>query len=155
MLVDWYSDGLYGFSIVKEGELELTKKTADGELTMNFPVPKGALEFVIEQNWRENGAVLTQVNGPLMQPLGILFAQVAAPTLGSGAGGRPAGGKPNIRTHSKRPCAQPTSGSSEKRRRTAAHGSDVSFSIDSSTLQSVIDPAGLQLNFTPKFRATT
>lgn len=153
--IDWYEQGLYNFNIVSDGELELTKKTADGVLKRSFLVPKGALEFSIEQNWSDNGAVLAQLNGPLMQPLGILFAQEPSSSLAApNAARRPSAG-PNIRINSTRPASAATSSSraGAKHRRTGC-GDTVNFSIDPSTLQQVIDSAGLQLNFAPEFRTT-
>lgn len=151
---DWYEQGLNSFALARDGELELKKKTADGVLSMNFPVPKGACEFNIEQNWRENGAVLTQVNGPLMQPLGILFAQASTPGASAGAAKRPAGGPPSIRITAKRPPASGPRSTGAKRGRGADSSSDVNLSIDASALQNVMDSAGLQLNFSPRFRSS-
>lgn len=147
--IDWYERGLYNFSLVREGELELTKKTRRGIMKTSFPIPKSALEFRIEQNWSEAGAVLTQVNGPMVQPLAVLFLQPSA-EQDADVGSASSSNAPGRRVTYKRSAPGAEQQASSKKRATTGQ---TTITIDTSSLEKLVKKTDLQLKFNPKPKA--
>ena len=148
--IDWYTAGLFNFDLVSEGVLQLTRKGKDYE-TLELPVPKNAMEFRIEQNWSENGAVLIQVNGPLVQPLATLFrsashltAQQPAPSIGPtrivGKRSAPSSGDTGFNASAKKADMGEAKSSDDT----------MHITIDAKTWKRVLKQPEIQLKFNPK-----